>query len=36
MLNRVGDYHVIYLRQKYKGNQIKVERFTTSLYFCRK
>lgn len=36
MPNRAGDYYVINLRQKNKGNQIKVERFTTSLYFCRK
>ena len=36
MPNRAGDYYLIYLRQKNKGNQIKVERFTTSLYFCRK
>lgn len=36
MPNRAGDYYVINLRQKNKGNQIKVKRFTTSLYFCRK
>ena len=36
MPNRAGDYYVINLRQKNKENLIKVERFTTSLYFCRK
>lgn len=29
MPNRAGDYYVINLRQKNKGNQIKVERFKT-------
>ena len=32
MPNKAGDYYVINLRQKNKGNKIKVERFTTSLY----
>jgi hypothetical protein len=36
MPNRAGDNYVIYLRQKNKGNQIKVGCFTTSLYFGRK
>ena len=36
MPNRAGDYYVINLRQKNKGNQIKVERYTTLLNFCRK
>ena len=36
MPNRAEDYYVIYLRQKNKENQIKVECFTTSLYFGRK
>ena len=36
MPNKAGDYYVINLRQKNKGNKITVERFTTSLYFCRK
>ena len=36
MPNKAVDYYVINLRQKNKGNKIKVECFTTSLYFCRK